>query len=71
VDCPARDVDRDARLRLALTDPSFYLAAIMKTVTLSQQAGETDARSAGHELVGSTLMAPSSPLGSGQPVAVA
>ena len=41
---------------LALTDPSFYLAAIMKTVTLSQQAGETDARSAGHELVGSTLM---------------
>jgi hypothetical protein len=41
---------------LALTDPSFYLAAIMKTVTLSQQAGETDARSAGRELVGSTLM---------------
>jgi hypothetical protein len=41
---------------LALTDPSFYLAAIMKTVTLSQQAGETDARSAGKELVGSTLM---------------
>src|SRR5512139_259882 len=41
---------------LALTDPSFYLAAIMKTVTLSQQAGETDARSAGGELVGSTLM---------------
>lgn len=41
---------------LALTNPSFYLAAIMKTVTLSQQAGETDARSAGTELVGSTLM---------------
>jgi len=41
---------------LALTNPSFYLAAIMKTVTLSQQAGETDARSAGRELVGSTLM---------------
>ena len=41
---------------LALTDPSFYLAAIMKTVTLGQQAGETDARSAGRELVGSTLM---------------
>jgi hypothetical protein len=41
---------------LALTDPSFYLAAIMKTVTLSQQAGETDARSAGRELVGSTLL---------------
>ena len=41
---------------LALTDPSFYLAAIMKTVALGQQAGETDARSAGSELVGSTLM---------------
>ena len=40
---------------LALTDPSFYLAAIMKTVALGQQAGETDARSAGRELVGSTL----------------
>ena len=32
---------------LALTDPSFYLAAVMKTVALGQQAGETDARSAG------------------------
>ena len=41
---------------LALTDPSFYLAAIMKTVALGQQAGETDARTAGRELVGSTLM---------------
>ncbi len=41
---------------LALTNPAFYLAAIMKTVMLSQQAGETDARSAGRELVGSTLM---------------
>ncbi|MBK8688046.1 MAG: DUF2955 domain-containing protein [Betaproteobacteria bacterium] len=41
---------------LALTDPSFYLAAIMKTVALGQQAGETDARHAGRELVGSTLM---------------
>ncbi|MDD2459276.1 MAG: hypothetical protein PHQ83_12300, partial [Eubacteriales bacterium] len=40
---------------LALTDPSFYLAAIMKTVALGQQAGENDARSAGRELVGSTL----------------
>jgi hypothetical protein len=40
---------------LALTDPSFYLAAIMKTVALGQQAGETDARHAGRELVGSTL----------------
>ncbi len=41
---------------LALTNPSFYLAAIMKTVALGQQAGETDARHAGRELVGSTLM---------------
>lgn len=41
---------------LALTNPSFYLAAIMKTVALGQQAGATNARSAGHELVGSTLM---------------
>jgi len=41
---------------LALTNPSFYLAAIMKTVALGQQAGSTNARSAGRELVGSTLM---------------
>jgi hypothetical protein len=41
---------------LALTNPAFYLAAIMKTVTLGQQAGTTNARSAGRELVGSTLM---------------
>jgi hypothetical protein len=41
---------------LALTNPSFYLAAIMKTVALAQQSGETDARSAGRELVGATLM---------------
>ena len=32
---------------LALTNPSLYLAAIMKTVALGQQAGETNARSAG------------------------
>ena len=41
---------------LALVNPSLYLAAIMKTVALGQQAGETDARSAGRELVGSTLV---------------
>jgi Protein of unknown function (DUF2955) len=41
---------------LALTNPSFYLAAVMKTVALAQQAGETNARSAGRELVGATLM---------------
>ena len=41
---------------LALTNPSFYVAAIMKTVALSQQAGEVDARFAGSEPIGSTLM---------------
>ena len=41
---------------LALTNPSFYLATIMKTVTLGQQAGTTNAGSAGRELVGSTLV---------------
>jgi hypothetical protein len=41
---------------LALTNPSLYLAAIMKTVALGQQASETNARTAGRELVGSTLM---------------
>jgi hypothetical protein len=41
---------------LALTNPALYLAAIMKTVALGQQAGDTDARHAGRELVGSTLM---------------
>ena len=43
-------------LVLALTNPSFYLAAIMKTVALSQQAGEVEARFAGSELIGSTVM---------------
>ena len=41
---------------LALTNPVLYLAAIIKTVTLGQQASATNARSAGRELVGSTLM---------------
>jgi hypothetical protein len=41
---------------LALSNPSFYLAAIMKAVALGQQASSTNARSAGRELVGSTLM---------------
>jgi hypothetical protein len=41
---------------LALTNPSFYLAAIMKAVALGQQAGSTSARSGGRELVGSTLV---------------
>jgi hypothetical protein len=41
---------------LALTNPSLYLAAIMKSVTLGQQAGATSARLAGRELLQSTLM---------------
>jgi hypothetical protein len=41
---------------LALTNPAFYLPAIMKTVMLGQQAGSANAQSAGRELVGSTLM---------------
>jgi hypothetical protein len=40
---------------LALGNPSFYLASIMKAVALGQQACSTSARSAGRELVGSTL----------------
>ncbi|MDM0117133.1 hypothetical protein QTI66_33970 [Variovorax sp. J22R133] len=39
----------------ALTNPAIYLAAIMKSVTLGQQACSTSARTAGRELVGSTL----------------
>lgn len=41
---------------LALANPSTYVAAIMKAVALGQQAGTTSTRSAGQELVGSTLM---------------
>ncbi len=41
---------------LALSNPSAYTAAVMKTVALGQQASELDARSAGRELIGSTLM---------------
>lgn len=41
---------------VALTNPALYIAAIVKTVTVAQQAGATNARTAGRELVGSTLM---------------
>jgi hypothetical protein len=41
---------------LALTNPAFYLPAIIKTVTLGQQASSTNAHSAGRELVGSTVI---------------
>lgn len=40
---------------LALTNPSFYLAAIIKSVGLAQQAGAAKAGSAGRQLVGGTL----------------
>jgi hypothetical protein len=43
-------------LLLALQNPSLYIAAIMKTATLSQQAGTLTAKEAGRELVGSTLL---------------
>ncbi|MGY3865203.1 DUF2955 domain-containing protein [Aeromonas bivalvium] len=43
-------------LVLALQDPAHYLAAIMKTVALGQQACTTQARHAGKELIGSTLV---------------
>ncbi|HYH40872.1 MAG TPA: DUF2955 domain-containing protein [Burkholderiales bacterium] len=41
---------------VALTNPALYIPAIMKTVTVAQQAGATDARTAGRELVGSTVV---------------
>jgi hypothetical protein len=41
---------------VALTNPALYLAAIMKTVTVAQQAGATNAHTAGRELVGSTFV---------------
>ena len=41
---------------LALTNPSFYLAAIIKSVGLAQQAGAANAGNAGRQLVGGTLV---------------
>ncbi|MEH6469949.1 MAG: DUF2955 domain-containing protein [Halopseudomonas sp.] len=42
---------------LALTNPTAYLPIIMKSVGLVQQGSMIDARSAGRELLGSTLLA--------------
>jgi hypothetical protein len=42
---------------LVLTNPTMYAPIIMKSVALGQQVSETHARSAGRELLGSTLMA--------------
>ncbi|MCP3866827.1 MAG: DUF2955 domain-containing protein [Gammaproteobacteria bacterium] len=41
---------------LALTDPSTYLAIIMKSVSLGQQGSVVSARQAGWELLGSTFL---------------
>jgi hypothetical protein len=41
---------------LALQNPALYMAAIMKTAALGQQAGTLSAKEAGRELLGSTLM---------------
>jgi len=41
---------------LALQNPSLYMAAIMKTATLGQQAGPLSAKEAGRELLGSTFL---------------
>lgn len=43
-------------LILALQNPTLYMAAIMKTAALGQQAGTLSAKQAGRELVGSTLL---------------
>ncbi|WP_367375612.1 DUF2955 domain-containing protein [Pseudomonas lini] len=61
---PAQEVSRVAlratlivmpAFLLALIDPS-YLPIILKAVSLGQQSSTTTARSAGHELLGSTFM---------------
>ena len=41
---------------LALTNPSMYMATILKSVQLGQQGSIVDARSAGRELLGSTFL---------------
>lgn len=62
---PAQEVSRVAlratlivipAFLLALIDPASYLPIILKAVSLGQQSSTTTARSAGHELLGSTLM---------------
>jgi hypothetical protein len=42
---------------LALIDPAGYLPIILKAVSLGQQSSTTNARNAGRELLGSTLLA--------------
>lgn len=42
---------------LALINPTLYMPVVMKSLALGQQTSAIDARSAGRELIGSTLMA--------------
>jgi hypothetical protein len=42
---------------LVLTNPSAYMAVIMKSVMLGQQSSMVDAKNAGRELLGSTFLA--------------
>jgi hypothetical protein len=42
---------------LAFSNPSLYMPLIMKSVLMSQQASEVNARTAGRELVGATFLA--------------
>jgi hypothetical protein len=48
---------------LVLTNPATYLPMLLKSVSLGQQASTLDARRAGIELVGSTLLAAAIVLG--------
>ncbi len=41
---------------LALSHPTFYIPAVMKTVTLAQQATTLTTKTSGKELVLSTLL---------------
>lgn len=41
---------------LALSNPSMYLAIVMKAVSLGQQSSSVNARNAGRELLGSTFL---------------
>jgi hypothetical protein len=62
---PASEVDRIAlratlivvpAFLLALIDPASYLPIVLKAVNLGQQSETTSARTAGRELIGSTLL---------------
>lgn len=42
---------------LAFTNPTMYMATILKSTMLAQQSSQVSARAAGHELLGSTFLA--------------